>query len=80
MNTTPISCGGNNSALILNALVKQDTHWNFVEIDVATEGRNFQDCKEILRKEVDKYIDDALKGERILSMETTFIMKKDDKA
>jgi hypothetical protein len=30
INITPIKGGGSNSALILSALIKQDTSWNFV--------------------------------------------------
>lgn len=56
------------------------SQWSSVEIGVTTNGRNFQDCKEDIRKEVDKFIDDGLKYERVLSMESTFTMKKDDVA
>ena len=56
------------------------SNWGCVQIGKTTMGRNFQDCKEDIRREVDKYIDQGLICERVLSMETTFTMKKDDVA
>ena len=42
-----------------------------------TQGKDWQECKEAIRAEVDKFVDDGLKCERNLSMEKTFEMKKD---
>ena len=41
-------------------------------------GRNFQECKEDIRLQTDKYVADFLKGERNLSMEKTYEMSKGD--
>lgn len=85
-----LGCHGDNTALILCALVAQDQwaggmmqkNWFITQLGVPTQGKTFQDdvCKTAMRMEVDKFIDEGLKCERVLSMETTFTMKKNDVA
>ena len=41
-----------------------------------TQGKDWQECKEAIRAEVDKFVDDGLKCERNLSMEKTFELKR----
>lgn len=44
-------------------------------------GKDWLECKEEIRQTCDQlYIEDFMKGERNLSMEKTFVMKKDDSA
>jgi hypothetical protein len=54
--------------------------WGITRINQSTTGKNFQDCKEAMRTHVDKYLDLEIVGERVLSMEKTFNMKKNDVA
>jgi len=52
--------------------------WSVQEISRPAEGKTYQDCLEAIREEVDKHIDEVLKFERVLSMDKTYVMKKDD--
>lgn len=54
--------------------------WGITRINKSTSGKNFQECKEAMRTHVDKYLDLEIVGERVLSMEKTFNMKKGDAA
>jgi len=54
--------------------------WIATHIAEPAQGRNWQECKEAIRFQCDKWIDDGLKCERNLSMEKTFEMKKNDSA
>jgi hypothetical protein len=54
--------------------------WGITRINKSTSGKNFEECKDAMRKEVDKYLDLEIVGERVLSMEKTFNMKKNDVA
>jgi len=56
------------------------SNWGCVHLGVPTNGRHFEDCKDALRQQVDKFLDQGLICERVLSYETTFTMKKDDVA
>jgi stress response protein SCP2 len=73
---------GENTSLIMCCLRRGQQYgtWMATEINVPTIGTNWQECKEVIRLEVDKFVDDFLKGERKLSAEKTFLMKKDDSA
>jgi hypothetical protein len=33
------------------------SNWGCVQLGVPTQGRNFEDCKDAMRKEVDKFLD-----------------------
>jgi hypothetical protein len=52
--------------------------WLATEINKPAKGANWQECKEEIRHEVDNFVEDFLKGERVLSKEKTFHMQKDD--
>jgi hypothetical protein len=54
--------------------------WGITRINKSASGKNFEECKDAMRKEVDKYLDLEIVGERVLSMEKTFNMKKNDVA
>jgi stress response protein SCP2 len=79
-----VGCHGNNTSIALCCLrrVRQadgTNKWFLKNVSKTMQGRNFNDCKEAIRKEViDVNLDAGLVGERVLSMEKTFDMKKDD--
>jgi len=76
-----VDCKGENTALIMCVIHKrEDKKWIVKEIGKTTEGKHFEDCREDLRKETEKFIDSELKSQRILSMKETFTMQKDDSA
>ena len=55
---------------------KQYGEWIATKIGVATEGTNWQECKEAIRMEAEQYVNEDLKCERNLSMEKTYEMSK----
>ena len=54
--------------------------WIATKIGVPAEGKNWQECKEEIRSQAEKYVEEFMKGEQNLSMEKTFEMSKGQKA
>jgi len=77
-----VGCKGQNTALILGMIFQDEATglWRLREVGQATTGKHFQDCMEFLRPVVDSVLDPDETGERVLSMEKTFEMKKNDTA
>lgn len=76
-----IGCHGDHTAIIMCAMHKNDNgQWFVMDLGTPTHGKNFQECITDIRAEVDKFLDEGLKDERVLSMDKTFTMHKDDSA
>eukprot|EP00639_Heterosigma_akashiwo_P025822 CAMPEP_0194702990 /NCGR_PEP_ID=MMETSP0295-20121207/27272_1 /TAXON_ID=39354 /ORGANISM="Heterosigma akashiwo, Strain CCMP2393" /LENGTH=346 /DNA_ID=CAMNT_0039597801 /DNA_START=272 /DNA_END=1308 /DNA_ORIENTATION=+ len=79
--TLALGCQGQHTAAIF-AVLHQDGagRWRASQVREATQGRHFQECLPALRQTVDRFLDPDLVGERVLSLERTFVMEKDDVA
>ncbi|CAM9173186.1 unnamed protein product, partial [Heterosigma akashiwo] len=81
-----LGCKGQHTALILSLLVRSrgggagGAPWRCWEVGELADGRHFQDCLGPLRDAVDRHLDPELVGERVLSLERTFEMRKGDAA
>jgi tellurium resistance protein TerD len=81
-----VGCHGNNTSIALCSVRRQKqsdgtSKWLLKNVSKTMEGRNFNDCKAAIRKEViDSQIEPGLVGESVLSMDKTFNMRKDDVA
>jgi stress response protein SCP2 len=79
-----VGCQGKNTSIALCCLRRArqadgTNKWFLKNVSKTMEGRNFTDCKDAIRREViDANLDSGVIGERVLSMEKTFNMKKDD--
>eukprot|EP00475_Leptophrys_vorax_P016727 TRINITY_DN2322_c0_g1_i1.p1 TRINITY_DN2322_c0_g1~~TRINITY_DN2322_c0_g1_i1.p1 ORF type:complete len:416 (-),score=144.44 TRINITY_DN2322_c0_g1_i1:41-1288(-) len=81
-----VGCAGKHTSLCLCSLNRKrqadgKSKWFLKNISKTMEGRNFSECKEAIHKDViDVQLDPNLVSERVLSMDKTFDMKKDDVA
>jgi len=73
----------NNTAMIMCILHRnpqQPTEWSVTGVERPAMGKHFEDCMPAIREEVDKFVDEGLKCERVLTMDATFNMQKNDSA
>jgi tellurium resistance protein TerZ len=76
-----IGCHGDHTAFILAVMHKNLAgQWTMKEVGKPTQGKHFQDCMTDIRTEVDQYISDGVKAERVLSFDKVFTMHKNDTA
>jgi len=75
-----IAGGSTTTGLIMCSLRRAANNtWKAQEISAPVSGGDWHESKEEIRAVCDQlYIEDVMKGERNLSMEKTFVMKKDD--
>ena len=75
----PVGCQGNHTSLLLCVMYRDEKtqEWKLMQTPGSTmEGTNFQDCLSGIRQVVDSVLPDYMVAERVLSMESTFNMKK----
>jgi tellurium resistance protein TerZ len=75
-----VGCQGNHTSLLLCLLYRDEKtqQWDLIETPACfLGGHHFQECLSDIRRVVDTVLPDYMVAERVLSMETTFNMKKD---
>jgi hypothetical protein len=77
-----VGCHGNHTSLLLCLMHRDEAtgQWLVSEVNRTMMGQHFQDCLTDIRSVVDSFLPDYMVAERVLSMDATFNMKKDDVA
>ena len=77
-----VGCHGNHTSLLLCLMHRDEAtgQWLVSEVNRTMMGQHFQDCLPDIRSVVDSFLPDYMVAERVLSMDATFNMKKDDVA
>ena len=77
-----VGCHGDFTSLMMCVMHRnlETNQWCVTEVSMTAGGRHFQDCIDPIRSVVDQFLDEVMVAERVLSLDKTFNMKKDESA